>query len=45
VRWSPFDGGHEIALRARVGLRRPVVEVVEARGLASSAPKMNPGGL
>ena len=31
VRWSPFDGGHEIALRAWVGLRRLVLEVGQRR--------------
>jgi phospholipase/carboxylesterase len=31
VRWSTFDGGHEIPLQAWVGLRRLVREMVEAR--------------
>ena len=31
VRWSPFDGGHEIALQAWVGLRRLVREVGAGR--------------
>jgi phospholipase/carboxylesterase len=31
VRWSPFEGGHEIALRAWVGLRRLVLEVGQRR--------------
>ena len=31
VRWSPFDGGHEIALQAWVGLRRLVREVAAGR--------------
>ncbi len=34
VRWSPFDGGHEIPLQAWIGLRRLVREV---GGTASSA--------
>ena len=44
VRWSPFDGGHEIALRAWVGLRRLVVEVAAASGPDVSAANTNPGG-
>jgi phospholipase/carboxylesterase len=31
VRWSPFDGGHEIPLQAWVGLRRLMREVGEGR--------------
>jgi len=31
VHWAPFDGGHEIALQAWVGLRRLVRDVVAAR--------------
>ena len=31
VRWSPFDGGHEIPLQAWVGLRRLVREVAACR--------------
>jgi phospholipase/carboxylesterase len=31
VRWSPFDGGHEIPLQAWVGLRRLVREVAAGR--------------
>jgi len=31
VRWSPFDGGHEIPLRAWVGLRRLVRELAPTK--------------
>lgn len=37
VRWSPFDGGHEIPLQAWVGLRRLV------RELATASPACCPG--
>ena len=30
VRWSPFEGGHEIPLQAWVGLRRLVRELATA---------------
>jgi phospholipase/carboxylesterase len=39
VRWSPFDGGHEIPLRAWVGLRRLVLEVGRPeQGLSAANP-------
>jgi predicted esterase len=33
VRWTPFDGGHDIPLQAWVGLRRLVREVVAGPGV------------
>ena len=42
VRWSPFDGGHEIPLQAWVGLRRLVRELATASG--GAAPPRAGGG-
>jgi phospholipase/carboxylesterase len=38
VRWTPFDGGHEIPLAAWIGLRRLVREVGHPPALGSGLP-------